>query len=281
MAELRDRLDRMRRSIEAAPPQSRDAALQAQDDEVAEEERRRKEIATKNRMDSEQQKQRHKEALQRQDRESAEELRRRNANARNLQRENAIYLDRAAAHLARLNVDDASQRRMKDRVDSDPGRFSACPTHKFIASEARRVDNEFKFAVLNSSEPIRDYTADQTGHWTLHEFSTFEQRYQNLPKIRELLRLEHTQADQRHFEVLASQRSFERVMPSREVPNGAIGEECPICLQELVRADIVAVMPCRHYCFHHACIRRWLAEGNDTCPLCRQSVTDSLNAFAR
>lgn len=271
MAELRDRLDRMRRSIEAAPPQSRDAALQAQDDEVAEEERRRNEIATKNRMDSEQQRQRHKEALQRQDRESAEELRRRNENARNLQRENANYLDRAAARLARLNVDDASQRRMKDRVDSDPGRFSACPTHKFIASEARREDNEFKFAVLNSNESIRYHGSD----------STFEQRYQNLPNIRELLRLEHTQADQRHFEVLASQRSFERVMPSREVPNGAIGEECPICLQELVRADIVAVMPCRHYCFHHACIRRWLAEGNDTCPLCRQSVTDALNAFAR
>ncbi|XP_066342281.1 E3 ubiquitin-protein ligase Os03g0188200-like [Miscanthus floridulus] len=47
---------------------------------------------------------------------------------------------------------------------------------------------------------------------------------------------------------------------------------CSVCLWEVADGDIVRVLiACRH-CFHTACIKPWLHEG-DTCPLCRAPTT--------
>lgn len=46
--------------------------------------------------------------------------------------------------------------------------------------------------------------------------------------------------------------------------------ECPICLSEFERAEIIKIIPgCRHV-FHPKCIDTWLAS-HVSCPLCRST----------
>jgi hypothetical protein len=51
----------------------------------------------------------------------------------------------------------------------------------------------------------------------------------------------------------------------------AEGESCNICLQGLLTADVLKVLPCKHR-FHEGCIREWLVQHNRRCPLCNADV---------
>lgn len=50
-------------------------------------------------------------------------------------------------------------------------------------------------------------------------------------------------------------------------------EECPICLVEYKKGDMVTPLPCdvRHY-FHTHCIEDWF-HTEQSCPLCKVAVT--------
>ena len=49
-----------------------------------------------------------------------------------------------------------------------------------------------------------------------------------------------------------------------------LGEECPICLEELNSSPLLALLPCGHP-FHHSCLGEWLLR-NPTCPMCRTEL---------
>jgi len=47
---------------------------------------------------------------------------------------------------------------------------------------------------------------------------------------------------------------------------------CSICLAELLVGTQATRLPCSHF-YHEGCIMKWLGRSN-TCPLCRQIVSD-------
>jgi len=50
---------------------------------------------------------------------------------------------------------------------------------------------------------------------------------------------------------------------------------CPICLDEFQNQTKIKLLPCDHG-FHSECIGPWIADHSDSCPICRQSVTDRI-----
>jgi hypothetical protein len=51
--------------------------------------------------------------------------------------------------------------------------------------------------------------------------------------------------------------------------------ECMICMSNFTIGEKVKIMPCTHF-FHTACIREWF-KANDTCPICKYSVSEEGN----
>lgn len=51
--------------------------------------------------------------------------------------------------------------------------------------------------------------------------------------------------------------------------------ECMICMSNFQMNEKVKIMPCTHF-FHTACIREWF-KNNDTCPICKYSVSEEGN----
>ncbi|KAL4924639.1 uncharacterized protein BDV17DRAFT_274163 [Aspergillus undulatus] len=47
--------------------------------------------------------------------------------------------------------------------------------------------------------------------------------------------------------------------------------ECGICVNSYRKGMLISRLPCQHT-FHRQCVVQWLCN-NDTCPLCRQSIT--------
>lgn len=50
--------------------------------------------------------------------------------------------------------------------------------------------------------------------------------------------------------------------------------ECMICMCNFQLTDKVKIMPCTHF-FHTDCIREWFKE-NDTCPICKNIVSQDI-----
>lgn len=81
--------------------------------------------------------------------------------------------------------------------------------------------------------------------------------------------------------------SYQRYAASL-MPGAACTTECYICLLEFELRDReldpdpacqtvsqgLKLLPCRHV-FHDACVSRWLANNNPTCPVCRAFVLDA------
>ncbi|GMJ14868.1 ABA-related RING-type E3 ligase, Arabidopsis Toxicos en Levadura 27 [Hibiscus trionum] len=59
------------------------------------------------------------------------------------------------------------------------------------------------------------------------------------------------------------------------IPSIRVTEEdvvcCSICLEDLVRGEIVHSLPHCHHKFHTSCIQTWL-NGHKSCPLCRRNI---------
>ena len=52
-------------------------------------------------------------------------------------------------------------------------------------------------------------------------------------------------------------------------------KECSICLEQMMAGKVLPV--CKHV-FHRACLRRWLIDSHDSCPLCRQGLNPQIEA---
>lgn len=48
-------------------------------------------------------------------------------------------------------------------------------------------------------------------------------------------------------------------------------EGCPICLDNYNYHQRIKILPCLHY-YHKHCIREWLCERENSCPMCRIPV---------
>jgi hypothetical protein len=48
-------------------------------------------------------------------------------------------------------------------------------------------------------------------------------------------------------------------------------ETCPICLEDYIYTQRIKILPCLHY-YHKHCIREWLCERGNSCPMCRIPV---------
>ena len=59
----------------------------------------------------------------------------------------------------------------------------------------------------------------------------------------------------------------------------SIGEECPICTEDILLRDLAKLDPCNHE-FHQECINQWL-EDHSTCPNCRQEVSQVVFNYKR
>jgi len=56
--------------------------------------------------------------------------------------------------------------------------------------------------------------------------------------------------------------------------------ECPICLNDFKEKTRIKLLPCDHG-FHPECIEPWIRQHNDSCPMCRETVTDKLKPARR
>jgi len=50
---------------------------------------------------------------------------------------------------------------------------------------------------------------------------------------------------------------------------------CPICLENFEEQTNIMLLPCQHG-FHLECIRPWIIDHSDSCPICRRKVIDKL-----
>jgi hypothetical protein len=48
-------------------------------------------------------------------------------------------------------------------------------------------------------------------------------------------------------------------------------KECPICIQEFDLEDDSTIIKCNHI-FHSNCIKIWLCEESNKCPICRVDI---------
>jgi len=82
-----------------------------------------------------------------------------------------------------------------------------------------------------------------------------------------------------------------RVIPEVVFSSALLGEKqpdcrhltnvsCPICLENFHEKTRIKLLPCDHG-FHQECIEPWIAANNDSCPICRQTVLDKLEAVKR
>ena len=46
---------------------------------------------------------------------------------------------------------------------------------------------------------------------------------------------------------------------------------CLICMNNFILNDIIIILYCKHY-FHNKCIKRWLIDYNNSCPICRNKL---------
>lgn len=52
-------------------------------------------------------------------------------------------------------------------------------------------------------------------------------------------------------------------------------KQCPICWSDFKRHHMVTALQCNDkHLYHSACIESWIRKGNNSCPLCRQSIAE-------
>jgi len=59
-----------------------------------------------------------------------------------------------------------------------------------------------------------------------------------------------------------------------------MNDSCPICLAEFKEKTRIKLLPCDHG-FHPECIEPWISQHKDSCPMCRETVTDKLTLAQR
>jgi len=59
-----------------------------------------------------------------------------------------------------------------------------------------------------------------------------------------------------------------------------MNDSCPICLVDFKEKTRIKLLPCDHG-FHPECIEPWIRQHNDSCPMCRETVTDKLTQAQR
>jgi len=57
-------------------------------------------------------------------------------------------------------------------------------------------------------------------------------------------------------------------------------DSCPICLADFKEKTRIKLLPCDHG-FHPECIEPWIRQHKDSCPMCRETVTDKLRPSQR
>jgi hypothetical protein len=65
-------------------------------------------------------------------------------------------------------------------------------------------------------------------------------------------------------------RIVENQTKSKPICCSAIGNDCPVCFEEMKEGESLAqcITTCKNY-FHKECINLWLSSGHNNCPLCR------------
>jgi hypothetical protein len=78
---------------------------------------------------------------------------------------------------------------------------------------------------------------------------------------------------QRWRNKLAGERLLESIpgVPYHPLPEGS-PPSCVICIEEYERGERCFVMPGCAHMFHRECVRKWLRQGNPTCPICRATL---------
>jgi len=52
-------------------------------------------------------------------------------------------------------------------------------------------------------------------------------------------------------------------------------KQCPICWTDFKKHHLVTALLCNDkHIYHSTCIESWIRKGNNSCPLCRQSIAD-------
>lgn len=54
-------------------------------------------------------------------------------------------------------------------------------------------------------------------------------------------------------------------------PNNNCENNCVICLDKFIKSDEINILDCKHY-YHMKCLKIWLLEYNNSCPICRELI---------
>ena len=99
--------------------------------------------------------------------------------------------------------------------------------------------------------------------------------YGSLLAIAILLISEALAAIQRWRSKLAGERLLDTIpdIPYHPLPDNDVSpSSCVICIEEYERGERCLVMPGCAHMFHRQCMRKWLRQGNPTCPICRATL---------
>jgi len=59
-----------------------------------------------------------------------------------------------------------------------------------------------------------------------------------------------------------------------------INDPCVICHEIFPKKNILAILPCGHH-YHYPCIKKWIDDNHETCPYCRDNISNRKNDFER
>jgi hypothetical protein len=59
--------------------------------------------------------------------------------------------------------------------------------------------------------------------------------------------------------------------------SAGVFKQCPICWTDFKRHHMVTALVCNEkHIYHSECIEQWIRKGNNSCPLCRESIAQNV-----
>lgn len=128
------------------------------------------------------------------------------------------------------------------------------------------MDNIIRNAIENFLRNINMSLIDD-------EFNFYEDIYEDInvngEVIEEILDQDWREDYPKHTITVEQFRKLKTVKYSGII--NCVITECPICFDKFEEDNKVVILQCKHY-FHYNCIKKWLLEENNTCPICRKEV---------
>ncbi|KAI7902179.1 uncharacterized protein BX663DRAFT_511999 [Cokeromyces recurvatus] len=165
--------------------------------------------------------------------------------------------------------------RIRERLERERATPTQSETQQEQNQSQRTTANNHNDSSSNNHSSSSSSSSSRTGQWTVYILSgnSVENMINDSPSYEELLELAAMIGPARRPTV--SQEAIDNYVPivkyTQQVKQTIVGNSdgCQVCLNSYQSEDDVRVLAC-HHGFHKDCIDKWLTEGQNQCPLCRE-----------